>query len=66
MLTSPEPLPASAVEGPPGEAERGALVLAGGKTFVLPFGTFHAPDISPSPQGVGGWSDAEITGAVMR
>lgn len=88
MLTSPEPLPASAVEGPPGDPERGALVfaaagcaschvapetdigeapvLAGGIAFVSPFGTFHAPNISPSPQGVGDWSDAEIMDAVMR
>ena len=28
MLTSPEPLPTSAVEGPPGDPERGALVFA--------------------------------------
>ncbi|EYD71914.1 cytochrome c [Limimaricola hongkongensis] len=49
------------------EAEIGeAPVLAGGRAFVSPFGTFLAPNISPSPQGVGDWSDAEIMGAVMR
>ncbi|MCP1168264.1 cytochrome c, partial [Limimaricola sp. ASW11-118] len=49
------------------EAEIGAApVLAGGRAFASPFGTFHAPNISPSPQGVGDWSDAEIMDAVMR
>mgnify|MGYP000038230165 CR=1 FL=1 len=88
VLTEPEPLPASAVQGPPGDPARGELVfaaagcaschvapdteagdapvLAGGRAFVSSFGTFHAPNISPSPQGVGDWSDAEIMDAVMR
>ncbi|WP_341213222.1 cytochrome c [uncultured Limimaricola sp.] len=88
VLTAPQPLPASAIDGPPGDPEKGALVfaaagcaschiapdteagdapvLSGGRAFVSPFGTFHAPNISPSPQGVGDWSDAEIMDAVMR
>lgn len=41
-------------------------VLAGGRRFDSDFGTFHAPNISPSPQGIGGWSDAEVINAVMR
>lgn len=33
------------------------LVLGGGRAFVTPFGTFHAPNISTDPQaGIGGWS----------
>ncbi len=41
-------------------------VLAGGKRFASPFGTFVAPNISPSPAGIGDWSDAQIITAVMR
>ncbi len=41
-------------------------VLAGGQRFVTDFGTFVAPNISPSPQGVGDWTDAEIMNAVLR
>lgn len=88
VITAPEPLPAAMIEGPPGDAQRGAAifaaagcaachiapeaeiddapVLSGGRAFASPFGTFHAPNISPSPQGVGDWSDAEIMDAVMR
>ncbi|SDE13215.1 c-type cytochrome [Limimaricola pyoseonensis] len=43
-----------------------APVLAGGRAFVSGFGTFYAPNISPSPQGVGDWSDEQIVQAVMR
>jgi mono/diheme cytochrome c family protein len=86
--TAPDPLPAEALDGVMGNAERGRLVfaaagcaschrapgaeasdrpvLSGGRAFVSDFGTFHAPNISPSPQGVGDWTDAEIIQAVMR
>jgi mono/diheme cytochrome c family protein len=50
-----------------GDAEPSdAPVLAGGQRFVTPFGTFVAPNISPSPQGIGDWSDAEMMNAVLR
>lgn len=49
-----------APEAEPGEAP----VLAGGKRFASPFGTFVAPNISPSPQGIGDWSDAEVIHAI--
>jgi mono/diheme cytochrome c family protein len=41
-------------------------VLSGGEAFVTQFGTFYAPNISPSPAGVGDWTDAQIVNAVMR
>lgn len=43
------------------------LVLAGGRRFDTPFGTFIAPNISPHPeQGIGGWSLAEFGNAMLR
>ena len=49
------------------DAEVGeAPVLAGGKRFASDFGTFIAPNVSPSPEGVGDWSDGEVINAVMR
>jgi mono/diheme cytochrome c family protein len=44
----------------------GAPVLAGGQRFVTQFGTFVAPNISPSAQGVGDWTDAQIINAMAR
>lgn len=49
--------------GAEGEAE---LVLAGGQRFPSDFGTFIAPNISPSVQGIGGWSVADLGNALMR
>jgi mono/diheme cytochrome c family protein len=56
---------ASCHVAPDGE-EGDAPVLAGGQRFESDFGTFVAPNISPSPQGIGDWSDAEVINAVMR
>lgn len=42
------------------------LVLSGGQAFPSPFGTFRAPNISPSPQGIGGWTLAQFADAVTR
>lgn len=56
---------ASCHVAPDGEAGE-APVLAGGQRFVTDFGTFVAPNISPSPQGIGDWTDAEIMNAVLR
>lgn len=51
----------------PGAEAADAPVLAGGKRFATPFGTFVAPNISPDPEaGVGDWSDAELMNAVLR
>jgi mono/diheme cytochrome c family protein len=41
-------------------------VLAGGQHFLTQFGTFVAPNISPSPQGVGNWSDYDLVNAMAR
>ncbi|MFT6104933.1 MAG: mono/diheme cytochrome c family protein [Paracoccaceae bacterium] len=42
-------------------------ILAGGKSFVTPFGTFMAPNISSDPTyGLGGWSDQQIASAVLK
>lgn len=49
---------AADLEGPP--------VLGGGQRFVTQFGTFVAPNISPSPQGIGDWTDAQVINATMR
>ena len=46
-----------------GEAK---LRLGGGPALETPFGTFYGPNISPSPDGIGGWSDADFVNAVMR
>lgn len=56
---------ASCHNAPDAEAE-GPDVLSGGEAFVTAFGTFHAPNISPSPQGIGDWTDAQVINAVMR
>ena len=56
---------ASCHTAPDSEASE-APVLSGGRRFVSAFGTFVAPNISPSPQGVGDWSDYDLVNAVMR
>jgi mono/diheme cytochrome c family protein len=50
----------------PGATGDAALVLAGGQRFASDFGTFVAPNISPSEQGIGGWSVADLGNALMR
>lgn len=42
------------------------LVLAGGQAFASDFGTFYAPNISPSDAGIGGWDLATFANAVTR
>ncbi len=39
---------------------RGGAPWAGGLPLETPFGTIHATNISPSPQGIGGWSRADF------
>ncbi|MBY6165960.1 cytochrome c [Pseudooceanicola nitratireducens] len=56
---------ASCHAAPQAEGEE-RLVLAGGKAFASDFGTFHAPNISPSDEGIGGWSVADLGNAMMR
>jgi mono/diheme cytochrome c family protein len=50
----------------PGAKGEAQLVLAGGQTFPSDFGTFVAPNISPSDQGIGGWTVADLGNALMR
>lgn len=50
----------------PGATGEAGLVLAGGQRFPSAFGTFIAPNISPSPEGTGGWSVADLGNALMR
>jgi len=39
-------------------------VLSGGERFETAFGVFVAPNISPSPEGVGDWTDAQLIHAM--
>lgn len=40
-------------------------LLAGGEPLRTPFGTFHAPNITPDPEtGIGGWSEADFIRAM--
>ena len=48
----------------PGAEGEDRLVLAGGVRLSSPFGTFVAPSISPSEQGIGGWSVDDLGNAL--
>lgn len=50
----------------PGAEGDDRLVLAGGKGFASDFGTFRAPNISPSDAGIAGWSVEDLGNAMMR
>jgi mono/diheme cytochrome c family protein len=50
----------------PGAKGDARLVLAGGVNLVTPFGTFVAPNISSSKQGIGDWSFADLANAMME
>lgn len=53
-----------AAEGAAGDDK---LILSGGRAFRSPFGTFHAPNISPDrQQGIGGWSLTDFANAIQR
>lgn len=49
----------------PGAKGNERLVLAGGYRIDSPFGTFIAPNISPSPQGIGGWTTIDLANALL-
>lgn len=49
----------------PGAEGEARLLLAGGLRFETDFGTFIAPNVSPSPQGIGGWSVADLANAML-
>ncbi len=42
------------------------LLLGGGQAFATPFGTFYAPNISPSPEGIAGWRTYDLANALLR
>jgi mono/diheme cytochrome c family protein len=49
----------------PGQPDR--LKLGGGLAIPSPFGTFHAPNISPDPaDGIGRWTEADFVSAVIK
>ncbi|WP_375172963.1 c-type cytochrome [Pseudooceanicola sp.] len=50
----------------PGAEGEARMVLAGGRAFATDFGTFHAPNISPSEAGIANWSVADLGNAMMR
>jgi mono/diheme cytochrome c family protein len=52
-----------APKGAKGEAR---LRLAGGAALETPFGRFQPPNISPGPDGIGGWTLAEFDNAMRR
>jgi mono/diheme cytochrome c family protein len=55
----------SACHATPGQPDR--KVLGGGLKLVSPFGTFHAPNISPDKaHGIGGWSELQFVNAMKR
>ncbi len=46
---------------------KGGVPYAGGRPFVLPFGTIYTPNITPDPAtGIGRWSDADFLKAVHK
>lgn len=56
---------ASCHAAPDSEGEA-RLVLAGGHRLDSAFGTFVAPNISPGPEGIGGWTLAEFASAMIQ
>ncbi|WP_163850355.1 c-type cytochrome [Pseudooceanicola aestuarii] len=50
----------------PGAQDAAKLVLAGGRAFASDFGTFYAPNISPSAQGIGDWTAMDLANAMIR
>lgn len=57
----------AACHAAPGAEDEERRVLSGGMAFPSPFGTFHAPNISPDPDhGIGGWSVAELASAMLH
>jgi mono/diheme cytochrome c family protein len=46
---------------------KGGEPWAGGRPFVLPFGTIYTPNITPDPDtGIGRWTDAQFVRAVHK
>jgi mono/diheme cytochrome c family protein len=46
---------------------KGGIPFAGGRAFVLPFGTIYTPNLTPDPEtGIGKWTDTDFLNAVHR
>lgn len=56
---------ASCHAAPDSEGEA-RLRLVGGVELASPYGTFVAPNISPHPDGIGGWSFEDFANAMMK
>jgi mono/diheme cytochrome c family protein len=52
-----------AAKGAKGDAK---LELGGGAALETPFGRFQPPNISPGPDGIGGWTLADFDNAMRR
>lgn len=50
---------------PPGAEGEARLALGGGERFETPFGVFVAPNVSPGPEGIGGWSAVDFANAMQ-
>ncbi len=50
----------------PGATDEDKLILAGGYSFASDFGTFYAPNISWSDEGIAGWSLPAFARAVRQ
>lgn len=50
-------------KGAKGEAR---LLLGGGQAFETQFGTFYAPNISPSENGISGWNTLDLANALIK
>ncbi len=49
------------------DAKAKGAPFAGGAALETPFGTFHAPNITPHPEhGIGAWSDADFVRALRQ
>jgi mono/diheme cytochrome c family protein len=47
--------------------EKGGEPFAGGRAFILPFGTIYTPNITPDAEtGIGQWTDAQFLKAVHQ
>jgi mono/diheme cytochrome c family protein len=46
---------------------KGGVPFAGGRPFVLPFGTIYTPNLTPDPEtGIGKWTDTDFLNALHR
>jgi mono/diheme cytochrome c family protein len=46
---------------------KGGVPFAGGRAFVLPFGTIYTPNLTPDAEtGIGKWTDTDFLNAVHR